>query len=385
MGVTQAFPESVTVIMKQIMKKTLAAVLAATFLATGQGAAATLEEQRDSYDAQAEELGRRSEELAGKINSLSEQKRILDEEATAAVAEHRARRAELNATLKRLEENEEKLEVAERDYDRKSDALGKRVRDIYINGQISYVDVLFGAKDFSDFLTRMDLLKRVIKQDYDLVHDVLTQRDAMRSLKEELEKDRAAQEPLEQKAREARRVMEEKVEQQEALIEQMRYDKETIDRQQDETRAASERITRMLQRSSMRDLPVQGSGAMIWPLAGPITSDFGWRTHPITGTQRFHSGVDIGGDYGDPIYAAQAGTVEYAGWISGYGNAVIINHGGGISTLYGHCQALDVSTGQSVAQGELIAECGSTGNSTGPHCHFEVRVNGEPVNPLAYL
>ena len=371
--------------MKQIMKKMLAVVLAATFLATGQGAAATLEEQRDSYDAQAEELGRRSEELAGKINSLSEQKRILDEEATAAVAEHRARRAELNATLKRLEENEEKLEVAERDYDRKSDALGKRVRDIYINGQISYVDVLFGAKDFSDFLTRMDLLKRVIKQDYDLVHDVLTQRDAMRSLKEELEKDRAAQEPLEQKAREARRVMEEKVEQQEALIEQMRYDKETIDRQQDETRAASERITRMLQRSSMRDLPVQGSGAMIWPLAGPITSDFGWRTHPITGTQRFHSGVDIGGDYGDPIYAAQAGTVEYAGWISGYGNAVIINHGGGISTLYGHCQALDVSTGQSVAQGELIAECGSTGNSTGPHCHFEVRVNGEPVNPLAYL
>gem|GEM_PF-4751896 len=86
-----------------------------------------------------------------------------------------------------------------------------------------------------------------------------------------------------------------------------------------------------------------------------------------------------------PIYAAQAGTVEYAGWISGYGYAVIINHGGGISTLYGHCQSLDVGTGQSVEQGELIAECGSTGNSTGPHCHFEVRVNGEPVNPLAYL
>ena len=371
--------------MRSEIKRGLCAALAATFLAAGQGAAATLEEERDNYDAQVEELGRQSAELAGKIDSLSEQKRILDEAADEAIAEHKVRRAELNETLARLEENEEKLEITERAYERKRDVLGRRVRDIYINGQISYVDVLFGAKDFSDFLTRMDLLKRVIKQDYDLVHGILADRDAMRALKEELEKDRADQEQLENKAREARVALEDKVAQQQALIEQMKYDKATIDRQQDESRAASERITRMLQRSGLRNLPVQGSGAMIWPLAGSITSDFGWRTHPITGAQRFHSGIDIGGDYGDPIYAAQAGTVEYAGWISGYGNAVIINHGGGISTLYGHCQSLEVSTGQSVAQGELIAECGSTGNSTGPHCHFEVRVNGEPVNPLAYL
>lgn len=323
--------------------------------------------------------------LAGKLDSLSEQKRLLDEAASEAIAEHKARRAELNETLARLEENEEKLAAAEIEYERKSTALGNRVRDIYINGQISYVDVLFGAKDFADLLTRMDLLKRVIKQDYDLVHEVLEQRDAMAALQEALEKDKAAQEPLEKKAREARLAMEDKVAAQQALIDQMKYDKETIDRKQDEARAASERITRMLQRSGLRNLPVQGSGAMIWPLSGPITSPFGWRTHPITGAQRFHSGIDIGGDYGDPIYAAQAGTVEYAGWISGYGNAVIINHGGGISTLYGHCQSLEVSTGQSVAQGELIAECGSTGNSTGPHCHFEVRVSGEPVNPLEYL
>jgi len=367
------------------MKKRLCAAFLILALGTGTAMAETIEEQRDSYDAQVEDLGRQSDALAGKLDSLSEQKRLIDEAADEAIAEHKARRAELNETLARLEENEEKLAAAEIEYDRKSTALGKRVRDIYINGQISYVDVLFGAKDFADLLTRMDLLKRVIKQDYDLVHEVLEQRNAMLALKEALERDKAAQEPLEKKAREARLAMEDKVAAQQALIDQMKYDKETIDRKQDEARAASERITRMLQRSGLRNLPVQGSGAMIWPLTGPITSPFGWRTHPITGAQRFHSGIDIGGDYGDPIYAAQAGTVEYAGWISGYGNAVIINHGGGISTLYGHCQSLDVSTGQSVAQGELIAECGSTGNSTGPHCHFEVRVSGEPVNPLEYL
>ena len=193
--------------MRSEIKRGLCAALATTLLAAGQGAAATLEEERDSYDAQVEELGRQSAELAGKIDSLSEQKRILDEAADEAIAEHKVRRAELNETLARLEENEEKLEITERAYERKRDVLGRRVRDIYINGQISYVDVLFGAKDFSDFLTRMDLLKRVIKQDYDLVHGILADRDAMRALKEELEKDRAEQEPLEKKAREARLAM----------------------------------------------------------------------------------------------------------------------------------------------------------------------------------
>ena len=273
--------------------------------------------------------------------------------------------------------------------------LDLMIHSIYTNKEIFLRELISNSSDALDKLYYKSLssgelgIKRndfYIRITPDKELRTLTIRDnGIGMSKEELEKDRAAQEPLEKKAREARLAMEDKVEAQQALIEQMKYDKATIERKQDEARAASERITRMLQRSGLRNLPVQGSGAMLWPLAGEITSDFGWRTHPISGAQSFHSGIDIGGDYGEPIYAAQAGTVEYAGWISGYGNAVIINHGGGISTLYGHCQALLVSTGQSVAQGELIAECGSTGNSTGPHCHFEVRVNGEPVNPLGYL
>ena len=124
---------------------------------------------------------------------------------------------------------------------------------------------------------------------------------------------------------------------------------------------------------------------MIWPVSGEITSPFGWRTHPIFGSSRFHSGLDIGADYGVPIVAAQSGVVIEAGWIGGYGNTVMIDHGGGIVTLYGHNQSLAVDVGQSVAQGQVISYCGSTGNSTGPHCHFEVRLNGEPVSPNNYL
>ena len=159
--------------MDKMIKKSCGFALAGVMLLQTTTALASLEDDKASYDAQAEEKRQQSEELAGKIASLSEEKRILDEEAEAAIAEHEARKAELDATLDRLEENEEKLKKTEADYKEKSGKLGKRVRDIYINGQISYLDVLFGAKDFSDLMTRMDLLKRVIKQDYDLVQLVL--------------------------------------------------------------------------------------------------------------------------------------------------------------------------------------------------------------------
>lgn len=363
-------------------------LLAAGFITVNAlpSALASLEDDKASYESQAEQKREESNAIQEKIDSLSEEKRILDEEADVAIAEHKELKAALDETLDRLEENETRLAEVQEDYDKKSDKLGKRVRDIYINGQISYLDVLFGAKDFSDFMTRMDLLKRVIKQDYDLVQVVLTEKNEIETTRAQLEKDKKAREEQELKARQAREVMEEKVRRRAEIIEQMKNDKATIDRQYDELMAASEQIARMLQRSGMANMPaVAGNGSMIWPVGGVITSEYGWRTHPITGTQKYHSGIDIGADYGDAICAAQSGTVEYAGWISGYGNTVIINHGGGITTLYGHNQSLAVSVGQSVSQGETIAYCGSTGNSTGPHCHFEVREGGETVSPYNYL
>ena len=124
---------------------------------------------------------------------------------------------------------------------------------------------------------------------------------------------------------------------------------------------------------------------MSWPCNGPITSPFGYRVHPIFGTTIYHSGIDIGVDYGTPIHAADSGTVIYAGWIDGYGNTVIIDHGNNITTLYGHNSSLAVSDGQSVSKGTVIAYAGSTGNSTGPHCHFEVQVGGSAVDPMGYL
>ena len=130
-----------------------------------------------------------------------------------------------------------------------------------------------------------------------------------------------------------------------------------------------------------------GYHSMMNPVEGEleVTSDFGWRTHPITGTQKFHSGIDLAYDYGMPVHAAAGGVVNTAGWVSGYGYLVAIDHGGNVETLYGHNEMLAVAVGQTVKMGDVIAYAGSTGNSTGPHCHFEVRLNGEPVNPWDYL
>ena len=375
-----------------------------------------LEEEKAGYDAAAEEARQVIESIQLKIDSVSEYKRVLDDEANIAVADYEEKQAILDETILRIEENESKLAEIEDEYQAKHGRLEKRVRDIYINGQISYLDVMFGAEDFGDFLTRMDLLKRVMEQDSALVNAVLDYRNEIQAIGVQLEEDRQVQAEQAIIAEDAKNIKLEKVAEQQALIDMMENDKEIYNRQYDEMMAASNQVAQLIQESRYRAaaeearrqqeaarqaqtgsyessddgsyqayIPATNSGAMIWPISGPITSEFGWRNHPIFGGQRFHSGLDIGGDYGLPIHAAQGGVVSHAGWIGGYGNTVMIDHGGGIVTLYGHNESLAVDVGQYVNQGDVIAYCGSTGNSTGPHCHFEVRLDGEPVSPYNYL
>ena len=389
-----------------------------------------LEEEKLTYEEAAAKAAATAELIQGKIDSVSEFKRQLDLDAAAATADYEEKQAALDETLYRISENETKLAEVTEELNEKHGVLEKRVRDIYINGQISYLDVLFGAQDFGDFLTRMDLLKRVILRDSELVADVLAYQNEIKEVGRQLENDRQVQSEQAAKAEEAKDIKLEKVAQQQALIDLMENDKEIYNQQYDEMMASSAEVERMIQENKYRkaaeeearrrqaeeaqrqaemearrqaqleagnvDIVEFGEddggyvmqsygGGMIWPVSGPITSEFGWRTHPIFGDGRFHSGLDIGSDYGVPIHAAQGGVVIESGWIGGYGNTIMIDHGGGIVTLYGHNESLAVGVGQTVNQGDVIAYCGSTGNSTGPHCHFEVRLGGEPVSPWDYL
>lgn len=367
----------------------LALSLLISLSVTGTALADDLEDQLADLQRQAEEQQAKTNEASAKVESVSERLRQIQEELRVATAEYKEVKGQLDSVEDKISDNTELLQKTEADLKVKNKKLQQRVRDIYINGQISYVDVLFGAKDFADLMTRMDVLKRIIKHDYDLIMKVREEKATVENTRVQLEKDKAEAEVLVTDAQAKRAKVEDKESEQQVLLDQAIYDRDTSERMYEEIMAASQEVANMIRRSHMSSAGYSGApagaGGMIWPISGPITSEFGWRTHPIFGTARFHSGLDIGGDYGMPIYAAASGTVIYAGWISGYGNAVIIDHGGGVTTLYGHNDSLNVSEGENVAQGQVIAMCGSTGNSTGPHCHFEVRENGEPVSPYGYL
>lgn len=367
----------------------LALSLLISLSVTGTALADDLEDQLADLQRQAEEQQAKTNEASAKVESVSERLRQIQEELRVATAEYKEVKGQLDSVEDKISDNTELLQKTEADLKVKNKKLQQRVRDIYINGQISYVDVLFGAKDFADLMTRMDVLKRIIKHDYDLIMKVKEEKATVENTRAQLEKDKAEAEVLVADAKAKKAKVEDKESEQQVLLDQAIHDRDTSERMYEEIMAASQEVANMIRRSHMSSAGYSGApagaGGMIWPISGPITSEFGWRTHPIFGTARFHSGLDIGGDYGMPIYAAASGTVIYAGWISGYGNAVIIDHGGGVTTLYGHNDSLNVSEGENVAQGQVIAMCGSTGNSTGPHCHFEVRENGEPVSPYGYL
>lgn len=395
------------------LAKKIAITIIITMLSTNLTLAANLEKQKQEYDEQAQQALEQSEKLKYKIESVSDAKRLLDEAADEATANFDQKQAELDETLARIDENQARLDKAQKNLKSKQKVLSRRVRDIYINGRLNYLDVLFGASDFSDFMTRMDLFKRVIALDYELVRFMLEQRNEIESTQALLEHDKIEQIQLAEQAEKLRDIQIEKVAAQQELIDAMMYDKDVFDQQYQEMLAASEYIQQLIverdaaeklrrEKAESRkqkktptrtnknpdddeEIDLSAFSEMISPVDGEITSEFGWRTHPIFGDRIFHSGIDIAAEYGTPIVAAKDGVVTNAGWISGYGNTVIIDHGSGISSLYGHNQSLAVSVGDEVKQGETISFCGSTGNSTGPHCHFEVRQDGEPVSPWDFL
>ncbi|MGP1471784.1 MAG: murein hydrolase activator EnvC family protein [Schwartzia sp. (in: firmicutes)] len=378
--------------MKRVKEKAVIGILALTVFVSPWAVALAddeteeLEQQLESLRQQAEMQQEETERIQVGIDTVSAQIRQLSDEVRDAETAYRAVKRDLDAVDARIRDNQALLEKTTEDLENKTWRLRRRVRDIYMNGQVSYLDALFGVKDFKDFLTRMDLLSRVIRSDFRLVQQVVADKRVVEKARADLEAERKAQAKLTRAASDRQQVLRVKKQDKDRLLEKMETDKELSQQAYEEIVAASKEIEKLIQESRYH-YPggTAGAGGMIWPIEGEITSPFGWRVHPISGDARFHSGIDIGGDYGDPIHAAAAGQVIYSGWISGYGYAVILDHGGGISTLYGHNEALAVSEGQMVAQGQVIAYCGSTGNSTGPHCHFEVREGGEPVEPLGYL
>ncbi|EFL57416.1 peptidase, M23 family [Veillonella atypica ACS-134-V-Col7a] len=365
-----------------------------------------LTNQLDSIQQQVNQQNAAKADAETVIGSVSEQLRQIEEQLRQATAELGTIKEQRVAVENDITLNERQLAEAQKRLEGRESVFYKRVRDIYINGRLSYLDVVIGSKDFSDFANRLEVLKRIIDSDITLINEIKKERADIEAHKQKLEADRAKLVELEKSALAKQAEIEQKKAERNVVLQKAQNDRATAMQAIEELNASSAQVSAMLkERQAARaaaasaaaaaaqssggqgasDNWVQGTGQLGWPVSGEITSPYGYRVHPIWGTTIYHSGIDIGVDEGTPVHAADGGVVVWSGWMGGYGYAVVIDHGNGLSTLYGHNSELAVDEGQSVAKGQVISYAGSTGNSTGPHVHFEVRVNGDPVDPMGYL
>jgi murein DD-endopeptidase MepM/ murein hydrolase activator NlpD len=278
------------------------------------------------------------------------------------------------------------LKEAEANVELRNDLLGRRIRAIHENGTVSYLEVLLSATSFADFVNRYELLQQIIRADVVILEEVREEKALIEEKKKELEEKRSEITRLTNAAASQKRTIEVRASDRERALEQLQSDKEAYEKALDDLEAKSkqlEKVIRDLQAKNNQNPP--SAGSYIWPVKGRITSPFGMRYHPVLKTYRMHTGIDIAASSGTSVKAANSGTVLSSGWMGAYGYAVIIDHGGGISTLYAHHSANLVQSGDKVLRGDAIARVGSTGLSTGPHLHFEVRVKGVPDDPMKWL
>lgn len=297
----------------------------------------------------------------------------------------------LNVTQTQMKKVQSELEKTQQQLGERTQVFRDRLVAVYLNGEVNYLDVLFSATDMHDFLVRMDLLTQLLSQDISLMKEIdtkvaevedkkaqiVSKKEHIVSIKHETE---GKKKQLSEQTTEKRQLL--------TTIESQKKDAEkALDDLERESKQIAEQIRRIQAAAKRVHVVRKGGGRFVYPTPGyyNVTSPFGWRIHPILKTRRMHTGVDFGAPYGSEMVAADDGTVIYTGWNGAYGKVVIIDHGSNISTMYAHMSSFSVSDGANVKAGQKIGSVGSTGWSTGPHAHFEVRINGEPVNPMSYL
>lgn len=364
-------------------------------------AAAAAQSEADRLSREVQDLDQTIASLQGEVNGLADDVAAATERADRLRAEVAALRAQIDA-------RQAEIDATQAEYDHQKALLSDRVQTSYKNSDFIYFELLLDARNIEDFITRTSLVQRVIQSNEQLALELKETRIQIEKAKAELERDlqavdvkRAEAEAEETRVKDLRAQYQNKLNQQQAAQNQ----KETLVA---ENAANAQRLRALADAEEAesnklaRELYGTGSGYFAGVMAFPVPgfeqtptggSAFGWRIHPIFGDRRLHTGIDIGGSAvgksinGAPIVAAGAGRVIFAGYRGGYGNTVIIDHGNGVTTLYAHQQTggIKVSVGQHVEKRDRIGTVGSTGNSTGPHLHFEVRINGEPVDPMKYL
>lgn len=349
-------------------------------------------EEAEGKKAAAQEI---LDQLQSEQTNILDAIKVLDEQ----VAEYTAQIEELEAKKDTLEADIqvtlEELEVAKENEATQYEAMKAHIQYAYESGDVTYIDTLFTSSDVSDIVNQTEYAEQILNYDTNMLNEMIDIKKTIATTQLELETNLAAVEEIEAEVTENKEAVElmiegkqvqaanyaTSIEDYEEQIAAIQADIDATNATIAEMEAAAERARQEALAAGQEVQIYYTGGTLQWPVStgGVITSPFG----PRWGT--VHQGLDIGCPTGTPIVACEAGTVIGAAYSSSMGNYVLIDHGGGVTTVYMHNSSLCVSYGQTVARGEVIALAGSTGNSTGPHCHLGLRVNGSYVDPLPYL
>ena len=350
---------------------------------------------------------RREDELAGQISSVNREIRGLATQVGDVSQRLSSLERDLELHREKLDRLNELFRVQTQryrfyrhEYQVLLDRLGNRLVDLYESGEPSTLEVLLGSKNFSDLISQAQVLESIGKQDQRVAGEVGTAKERVRAQREHTRRYRslvaAELRTIAVRTNQVRALRDQLLANENRLAAARAAKRDAL-RNVKESKAeflhevaglqrASSALAAQIRAAQASSVSYSAPGdttpsaaGFIWPVNGPVTSGFGMRWG------RMHEGIDIAAGSGTPIRAAAAGRVVYAGWMSGYGNLVAIDHGGGVSTAYGHQSSIAVGNGQVVSQGQTIGYVGCTGHCFGPHLHFEVRINGSPVDPLGYL
>ena len=332
-------------------------------------------------DIKMQEKQARIKKLTEQIYGANVQKVEIDKQLEKTKG--KLKEAENNYLLiqKQVKNTSQNIEKAQEKYDTQLKYVKTRLRYMYKHKQSDYLNFLLDANDLNTFILRSNYFNYMAKKDTQILKDLQEKKEEMETLRRVYMQKREEISSVQKKYDDEKTSFQDNRDILEAYRQQMLKDKDTIKKELDALEMESMKIRGILTTQPVRAR--MGSGRIMWPVPSCTSesSPFGWRIHPVLGTSRFHAGIDIPAAYGSQVLATDNGVVISSGWQGGYGKAVIIDHGGGLASLYGHCSELYVRPGETVQRGQLVSLVGSTGMSTGPHLHFEVRQGGNPVAP----
>ena len=378
--------------MRKILCIVLAFIITCTYItivyAEDDNSLTDLQNQQQDLQNQLTESNEELEEVQSQLSENLQQIEKLDEKIKTSEDQISELDEKIGNLQAEISEIQSKLDVAEKKYEKQKTIMEKRLVAIYESGDTNYIDVLLKSSDLSEFLSNYYLISEITSLDKELLNEVEAEKKEIELSKQKLEKNQESLATALQTQTKTSTVLQNTKTLRENYVSRLSEEEKAKQAQIDEITQQYDAINDQILELAKQGLDTEYIGGVLaWPVPGytKITSNYGMRVHPITGQYKLHTGVDISAPIGANFVAANDGIVTKAEYNTAYGNMVIIDHGGGISTLYAHGSEILVTVGQTVKRNDPILKVGSTGYSTGPHAHFEVRINGVVTNPIEYI